>query len=53
MILQAVSMVAFFVDQQSQAPVVVQCAAQSSIWLQLLVVAFPSVLALGVAWFAF
>jgi hypothetical protein len=53
MILHAVSMVAVFVDQ---AQCVAQCAAgavQSTIWLRLLVVVLPSVLALGVAWFAF
>jgi len=53
MILHAASIAAFFLDQTQQAQCVVQCEAQSSIWTHLLVSALPSLLALGVAWFAF
>jgi len=52
MIFHAASMAAFFVEQLAQTPVVVQCGVQSTIWMQLLVSALPSLLALGVAWFA-
>ena len=53
MILQVASIAAFFIQQNPQTQCVVQCEAQSSIWMRLLVSAFPSLLALGVAWFAF
>jgi len=56
MILHAVSMVAFFVDQVQQAKCIVQCvqaATQDPLLARLLIAALPSVLALGVAWFAF
>jgi hypothetical protein len=53
MILHAASIAAFFLQQTPQTQCVVQCEAQSSIWMQLLVSALPSLLALGVAWFAF
>lgn len=53
MILHVASIAAFFIQQNPQTQCVVQCEAQSSIWMRLLVSAFPSLLALGVAWFAF
>jgi hypothetical protein len=53
MILHAASIAAFFAQQVPQTQCVVQCEAQRAIWMQLLVSALPSLLALGVAWFAF
>ena len=53
MILHAASIAAFFVAQTQQVQCVVQYEAQRAIWMQLLVSALPSLLALGVAWFAF
>jgi len=52
-VLHVASIAAFFIQQNPQTQCVVQCEAQSSIWMRLLVSAFPSLLALGVAWFAF
>jgi len=52
MVLHAVSMAAFFVDQLAQAPVQVQCvsnAGQDPILVRLLFDAVPSIFALGIA----
>jgi hypothetical protein len=52
MILHAASMAAFFMNLAQLAQCVVQ-SAHCAIWMQLLVSALPSFLALGIAWFAF
>jgi hypothetical protein len=56
MIFHAVSMVAVFVDQVTQAPVVIQCApssGQDPLWARLFFAAIPSIFALGITWVAF
>jgi hypothetical protein len=56
MALHAAVMLRFFVDQATQAPVVVQCSpnnGQDPLWARLLFAAIPSIFALGIAWMAF
>jgi hypothetical protein len=56
MILHAASMVALFVDQLAQSPVVVQCApnaGQDPLLARLFIATLPSVFALVVAWMVF
>jgi hypothetical protein len=56
MILHAASMAALFVDQVTQAPVVVQCQPNTGndpLWARLTVASLPSIFALGIAWAAF